>query len=107
MARWIVSLLGLFAVGNLDYFYEKRYRRFLKLRLRKEPAYNILARDKHMPKKEKLIEPIPATMKEVVGTIFANHPKPRDPEKEREEQKSEGITFKLSRNLTISNFKLF
>ena len=33
-----------------------------------------------MPKKEELIEPIPATMDEIVEAIFANHPKPRDPE---------------------------
>lgn len=39
-----------------------------------------------MPKKEKLIEPIPATMKEVVKSIFAKHPKPRDPEKEKQER---------------------
>ena len=37
-----------------------------------------------MPKKEKLIEPIPATMEEVVKSFFANHPKPRDPEKEKQ-----------------------
>ena len=36
-----------------------------------------------MPKKEKLIEPIPATMDEIVEAIFANHPKPRDPGKEK------------------------
>ncbi len=36
-----------------------------------------------MPKKEKLIEPIPATMEEVVQSFFANHPKPRDPSKEK------------------------
>ncbi len=37
-----------------------------------------------MPKKEKLIEPIPATMQEVVRSFFANDPKPRDPEKEKQ-----------------------
>ena len=36
-----------------------------------------------MPKKEELIEPIPATMEEIVEAIFANHPEPRDPEKEK------------------------
>lgn len=36
-----------------------------------------------MPKKEKLIEPIPATMDEIIEAIFANHPKPRDPSKEK------------------------
>lgn len=36
-----------------------------------------------MPKKEKFIEPIPATMDEIVEAIFANHPKPRDPSKEK------------------------
>ena len=39
-----------------------------------------------MPKKPKLIEPIPATMKEVVKSFFANHPKPRDPEKEKKRE---------------------
>ena len=41
-----------------------------------------------MPKKEKLIEPIPATMDEIVEAIFANHPKPRDPDKEKLEEES-------------------
>lgn len=36
-----------------------------------------------MPKREKLIEPIPATMQEVVRAIFANDPEPRDPGKEK------------------------
>ena len=36
-----------------------------------------------MPKKEKLIEPIPATMQEIVKVIFADDPKPRDPAKEK------------------------
>ena len=36
-----------------------------------------------MPKKEELIEPIPATMDEIVEAIFANHPEPRDPSKEK------------------------
>lgn len=36
-----------------------------------------------MPEKDELIEPIPATMNEIVGAIFANHPKPRDPSKEK------------------------
>ncbi len=39
-----------------------------------------------MPKKQKLIEPIPATMKEVVRSFFANDPKPRDSEKEKQEK---------------------
>ena len=42
-----------------------------------------------MPKKGKLIEPIRATMQEVVRSFFANDPKPRDPEKEK--QKEAGI----------------
>lgn len=36
-----------------------------------------------MLKKEELIESIPATMDEIVEAIFANHPKPRDPDKEK------------------------
>ena len=39
-----------------------------------------------MPKKEELIEPIPATMDEIVEAIFANHPKPRDPSEEKVEE---------------------
>ncbi len=35
-----------------------------------------------MSKKSKLIEPIPATMQEVVKSFFANHPKPRNPKKD-------------------------
>ena len=41
-----------------------------------------------MPKKEKLIEPIPATMKEVVRAFFANDPKPRDPGEGKRERKN-------------------
>ena len=40
-----------------------------------------------MPKKEKLIEPIRATMQEVIRSFFANDPKPRDPEKEKQQKK--------------------
>ena len=43
-----------------------------------------------MPKKTKLIEPIPATMQEIVRAVFANHPEPRDPEKEK--NFSDGVT---------------
>ena len=39
-----------------------------------------------MPKKGKLIEPIRATMQEVIRSFFANDPKPRDPEKEEEKK---------------------
>lgn len=39
-----------------------------------------------MPKKEKFIEPIRATMEEVIRSFFANDPKPRDPEKEEEKR---------------------
>ena len=39
-----------------------------------------------MPKKEKLIEPIPATMKEVVRSFFANDPKPRNPKEEKQKK---------------------
>ena len=39
-----------------------------------------------MPKKEKFIEPIRATMQEVVRSFFANDPKPRDPEKEKQKK---------------------
>ena len=48
-----------------------------------------------MPKKEKLIEPIPATMKEVVRAFFANDRKPRDPEKEREKGKIQSQNLKI------------
>ena len=34
-----------------------------------------------MPKKSKLIEPIPATMKQVVKSFFAKDPKPKKPSK--------------------------
>ena len=44
-----------------------------------------------MPKKEKLIEPIPATMEKIVQSFFVNHPKPRDPSKEKEFKK--GVTY--------------
>ncbi len=47
-----------------------------------------------MPKKPKLIEPIPATMEEIVQSFFANHPKPRDPSKERKPQKTAKIKRK-------------
>ena len=43
-----------------------------------------------MPKKEKLIEPIPATMQEIVGAIFATDAEPRGPEKEK--NFSDGVT---------------
>ena len=48
-----------------------------------------------MPKKEKLIEPIPATMREVVRSFFANDPKPRDPEKEKEKGKLHSSNLKI------------
>ena len=48
-----------------------------------------------MPKKDKLIEPIPATMQEVVRSFFANDPKPRDPEKEKEKGKLQSSNLKL------------
>ena len=48
-----------------------------------------------MPKKEKLIEPIPATMEEVVRSFFANHPKPRDPEKEKEKGEIQSHNLKI------------
>ena len=47
---------------------------------------NRLIRGVHMPKKEKLIEPIRATMQEVIRSFFANDPKPRDPEKEKQKK---------------------
>jgi len=48
-----------------------------------------------MPKKEKLIEPIPATMQEVVGLLFANDTKPRDPEKEKKLKKVESYNLRV------------
>ena len=48
-----------------------------------------------MPKKEKLIEPISATMKEVVRSFFANDPKPRDPEKEKKQEKMVSYNLKI------------
>ena len=39
-----------------------------------------------MPRKPKLIEPIPATMQEIVRAIFADDPKPRDPAKEKQKK---------------------
>ena len=59
--------------------------------IRKEAAYNILAIGKQMPKKPRLIEPIPATMEEIVQSFFANHPKPRDPSKEKPSKR--GVTY--------------
>ena len=44
-----------------------------------------------MPKKEKLIEPIHATMEEVVKSFFANHPKPRNPEKGKQKVESHNL----------------
>ena len=43
-----------------------------------------------MAKRTKLIEPIPASMEEIVSAIFANHPKPKDLEKQ--EKFSDGVT---------------
>ena len=54
--------------------------------MRKEAAYKYDGKGEHMPKKEKLIEPIPATMEEVVKSFSANHPKPRDPKKGKQER---------------------
>ena len=48
-----------------------------------------------MPKKEKLIESIPATMQEVVRSFFANDPKPRDPEKEKEKGELHSSNLKI------------
>ena len=40
-----------------------------------------------MPKKSKLIEPIPASMEEVVRAIFTNYPKPKkNPKKAKKNQ---------------------
>ena len=44
-----------------------------------------------MPKKPRLIEPIPATMEEIVQSFFVNHPKPRGLSKERKSKK--GVTY--------------
>ena len=52
-----------------------------------------------MPKKSKLIEPIHATMKEVVKSFFANHPKPRDPEKEKKKRELQSSHLKLKPKL--------
>ena len=49
-----------------------------------------------MPKKERLIESIPATMQEVlVRSFFANDPKLRDPEKEKKQIKAESYNLKI------------
>ena len=48
-----------------------------------------------MPKKEKLLEPIHATMKEVVRSFFAKDPKPRDPKKEKNLKKAGSYNLKI------------
>ena len=48
-----------------------------------------------MPKKPKLIEPIPATMQEIVRAIFADDPKPRDPEKGKEKGKLQSSNIEI------------
>ena len=50
--------------------------------------------DEKMPKKPKLIEPIPASMEEIAQSFFINRPKPRDPSKEEKQKK----TAKTERN---------
>ena len=60
-----------------------------------------------MPKKEKLIEPIPATMKEVVKVVFAKHPKPRDPEKEKEKGKIHSYNLKVKQETPDKELQTF
>ena len=60
-----------------------------------------------MPKKEKLIEPIPATMKEVVRSFFANDPKPRDPKKEKKQEKVQSYNLKLKQESPEKQLQIF
>ena len=41
-----------------------------------------------MGKRQKLIEPIPASMEEIVQSFFAKWPKPRDPSQEKKPKKN-------------------
>ena len=60
-----------------------------------------------MPKKPKLIEPIPATMQEIVRSFFANDPKPRDPGKEKEERKLQSSHVKAKLKFADKQFQTF
>lgn len=43
---------------------------------------------KTMPRKSKLIEPIPASMEEIAQSFFAKWPEPRDPNKKKKQEKT-------------------
>ena len=43
---------------------------------------------KAMPKKPRIIEPIPASMEEIVQSFFAKWPEPRDSSKEKKQRKT-------------------